>query len=153
MNTKAYLICEIKRSPKSRNLQEQSRFLLSLCRVVVYDCHIDCDVGYGVYFLWGMLRCICGVVLLYITRLYYCGGLYSPVVDNKIRKDSTKNQLFPVFIQLYKLPLLYCHNLNPSHTLRGDKVSTLTHTYPHKPLRKNKVTMCNHQTDCPLCVA
>ena len=32
----------------------------------------------------------------------------------------------------------------------GDKVSMLTHTYPHKPLRKIKMTICNHQVDSPL---
>ena len=37
-----------------------------------------------------------------------------------------------------------------TNTLVGDKVSMLTHTYPHKPLRKNKVTICNHQADSPL---
>ena len=36
--------------------------------------------------------------------------------------------------------------------LRGDKVSVLTHIYPHKPLRKIKVTTCNHQADSPLYV-
>ena len=36
--------------------------------------------------------------------------------------------------------------------LEGDKVSMLTHTYPHKPLRKIEVTICNHQADSPLCV-
>ena len=30
------------------------------------------------------------------------------------------------------------------------KVSMLTHTYPHKPLRKIKVTICNHQADSQL---
>ena len=34
-----------------------------------------------------------------------------------------------------------------------DKVSMLTHTYPHcKPLVKTKVTICNHQADSPLYV-
>ena len=28
----------------------------------------------------------------------------------------------------------------------------LAHTYLHKPTRKNKLTMCNHQADSPLCV-
>ena len=37
-------------------------------------------------------------------------------------------------------------------SLRGDKVSMLTHIYPHKPLRKIEVTICNHQADSPLCV-
>ena len=37
-------------------------------------------------------------------------------------------------------------------SLRGDKVSMLTHIYPHKPLRKIEVTICNHQADSPLYV-
>ena len=32
------------------------------------------------------------------------------------------------------------------------EVSMLNHTYPHKPLRKIKVTTCNHQADSPLYV-
>ena len=40
-----------------------------------------------------------------------------------------------------------------SHTYtRGDKVSMLTHTYPHKPLGKIKVTIYNHQADSPFYV-
>ena len=37
-------------------------------------------------------------------------------------------------------------------TLGGDKVSVLIHTYPHKPLTKIKVTICNHQADSQLYV-
>ena len=37
-------------------------------------------------------------------------------------------------------------------TLVGDTVSMLTHAYPHKPPRKIKVTMCNHQAENPLYV-
>ena len=36
--------------------------------------------------------------------------------------------------------------------LWGDKLSMLTHIYPHKPLRKIEVTICNHQADSPLYV-
>ena len=36
--------------------------------------------------------------------------------------------------------------------LGGNKVSMLTHTYPHKSLRKIKVTICNHQADNSLYV-
>ena len=36
--------------------------------------------------------------------------------------------------------------------LGGDKVSMLTHTYPHKPLGNIEVTICNHQADSPLYV-
>ena len=32
-------------------------------------------------------------------------------------------------------------------SLRGDKVSMLTHIYPHKPLRYTEMTVCNHQAD------
>ena len=37
-------------------------------------------------------------------------------------------------------------------SLRGDKVSTLTHIYPNKPLRKTKVTIWNSQADSLLYV-
>ena len=36
--------------------------------------------------------------------------------------------------------------------LWGDKVSMLTHIYPHKPWRNIEVTMQNHQADSPLYV-
>ena len=36
--------------------------------------------------------------------------------------------------------------------LGGDKVSMLTHTYPHKPLRKIAMSICNHQADSQLYV-
>ena len=35
-------------------------------------------------------------------------------------------------------------------TLGGDKVSMLTHSYPHKSLRLIKATIRNHQADSPL---
>ena len=43
----------------------------------------------------------------------------------------------------------WIYQLIPSwdFTLRGDKVSMLTHTSPHKHLMKIKVTICNHQDD------
>ena len=37
-------------------------------------------------------------------------------------------------------------------TLRGYKVSVLTHAYEHKPLRKIAMATCNHQADSPLYV-
>ena len=59
---------------------------------------------------------------------------------------------FPFFMSL----LLCCESLLLSciceFTLGGDQVSMLTHTYPHKPLKKIYVTMCNHQADSPLYV-
>ena len=44
---------------------------------------------------------------------------------------------------------------SPVFPLKGDAVSMLTHIYPHKPLRKIEVSICNHQVDSPviLCVA
>ena len=36
------------------------------------------------------------------------------------------------------------------YPLGTDKVSILAHTYPHKPLKKIKMTICNHQADSPL---
>ena len=41
-----------------------------------------------------------------------------------------------------------------SPTRRSDKVSVLAHigTYPHKPLRKTTVAICNHQAVCPFCL-
>ena len=44
------------------------------------------------------------------------------------------------------------HGLSIDGTLGGDKMRMLTHTYQHKPLRKIKVTICNHQADSPLYV-
>ena len=37
-------------------------------------------------------------------------------------------------------------------SLGGDKVSMLTHIYPHKPQGNIEVTICNHQADSPLFV-
>ena len=42
-----------------------------------------------------------------------------------------------------------CHSLFES--LQG-WYSMLTHVYPHKPLRKIELTICNHQADSPLYV-
>ena len=36
----------------------------------------------------------------------------------------------------------WCNGLNFVSTLPGDKVSMLTHIYPHKPLREIEVTIC-----------
>ena len=62
---------------------------------------------------------------------------------------------FPSVVSAPSRPFLLLHNmyaflfiLHPG----GYKVSMLTHTYPHKPMRKIKVTICNHQTDSPLYV-
>ena len=45
------------------------------------------------------------------------------------------------------------HTGSSPNSLGDDKVSMLTHTYPHKPQGRNKVTICNHQADSPLYVA
>ena len=48
--------------------------------------------------------------------------------------------------------IMYHNWISFFFTLGGDKVSTLAHTYPHKPLRKIKVIICNHQAGSPLYV-
>ena len=41
--------------------------------------------------------------------------------------------------------------VNICHFPLGDnKVRILTHIWPHKPLRKIQVAICNHQADSPL---
>ena len=81
---------------------------------------------------------------------YPCAARYSNVFVNKARISELKyDEFWPVrgllkYVCLL-LPLL-------SVTLGGDKVSTLTHTYPHKPLRMIEMTVCNHQADSPLYV-
>ena len=47
----------------------------------------------------------------------------------------------------YLTPNVLTKTIVSLNTLRGDKVSMLTHLYPHKPLRKTEVTICNHQPD------
>ena len=46
----------------------------------------------------------------------------------------------------------YFTNFVTTLPLWGDKVSMLTHIYPHKPWRNIEVTMQNHQADSPLYV-
>ena len=58
--------------------------------------------------------------------------------ENKIYRLYRHNMFIPLFSK-------YC---SPHNTI----VSMLTHTYPHKPLRKTKLTICNHQADSPLYV-
>ena len=43
-------------------------------------------------------------------------------------------------------------NIKGLQPLEGDKVSVLTHLYPHKPLRKIKVTIRDHQAHSQLYV-
>ena len=62
---------------------------------------------------------------------------------NSITKQA-KTRVSPMCLHLN---MFHSHKFFP---LRGDKVSMLTHTYPHKPLRNTEVTICNHQTDSPL---
>ena len=54
-----------------------------------------------------------------------------------------------VYIPAYAIFVCLSSRLFPSG---GDKVSMWTHTYPHKLLRKIKVTICNHQADRSLYV-
>ena len=57
-----------------------------------------------------------------------------------LRQESALTGVTAFKLATFKLPL------------GDDKVSMLSHTYPHKPLRKTKVTICNHQADSPLYV-
>ena len=64
---------------------------------------------------------------------------------------------FLIMILFYLCRYLYMNIFNIDFvyamiTLWGDKVSMLTHIYPHKPRRKIEVTTQNHQADSPLCV-
>ena len=61
------------------------------------------------------------------SSIYSCRGFFSLYL---IRQ-------FEPYIQLSTLCM----------PLEGDKVSMLTHAYPHKPMRKIKVTIYNHQAD------
>ena len=40
-----------------------------------------------------------------------------------------------------------CGLIPTAGTLRGDKVRMLSYTWPHKPQRKMKVSICNHYVD------
>ena len=46
---------------------------------------------------------------------------------------------------IYIITIHHCDLVD--NALRCDKVSMLTHTYQHKPLRKIKVAICNNQVD------
>ena len=62
-------------------------------------------------------------------------------------KSSRRTIIFYLYLQCPKGRVDYGYIY--AGTLGGDYV---THTYPHKPLRKIKVTICNHQADSPLYV-
>ena len=62
-------------------------------------------------------------------------------IQNQCNKWFTTSDILPPYWKI---------KIRISLTLWGDKVSILTHTYPHKP--KIKVTICNHQADNPLYV-
>ena len=55
-------------------------------------------------------------------------------------------------VQIYLFRRVMKHIILVFFNPLGDKVSMLTHTYPHKPLKKIEVTICNHQADSPLYV-
>ena len=59
---------------------------------------------------------------------------------------------FFITSEITLLSTFVIQHIEPIITLGGDKVSMLTHTYPHKPLRKIKVIICNHQADSPFYV-
>ena len=79
-----------------------------------------------------------GSSVLYHSTTTACAVNMSSVIT------SSKKAIF--------LPGLVCLSVSRITHLGGDKVSMLTHTYPHKPLRMIKVTICNHQADSPLYV-
>ena len=56
------------------------------------------------------------------------------------------------FVYLFPLVCMDWRVLYMALNLKGDKVSMLTHTYPHKPLKKIEVTICSRQADSPLYV-
>ena len=60
--------------------------------------------------------------------------------DDKTKSIAPRTSVTPV------------HSISQSDPLWGDKVSMLTHIYPHKPWRNIEVTMQNHQADSPLYV-
>ena len=93
---------------------------------------------------------------------------HSPMMPNKVRANvaSVRKLYNFYFCKLLEEQLSCTSNcLCPSAMFiviwpsewyfTCDKVSMLTHTYPHKPPRKSEVTLCNHQADSPLydCVA
>ena len=62
----------------------------------------------------------------------------------------------PTLLFLYSVccnnPAYFCLSVSKHTYPQDDKVSMLIHTYKHKPLRKNKVTICNHQAGSPFYV-
>ena len=50
-------------------------------------------------------------------------------------------------MKTFDLYLLQQYEPSKINILGGDKVSKLTHTYPHESLSKIKVAICNHQAD------
>ena len=109
------------------------------------------------------------VTRIVVVCIYFClisGGLClnSPFPfsmcfhrHEKYCCDYCTNLLVVILLQYYTPDIVILLQLAIYSTQvwlpRGlDKVSMLTHTYPHEPLNKNKVTIHNHQADSPLYV-
>ena len=66
--------------------------------------------------------------------------------SKRLTKLFLRNELLPKVVS-FELQLT-----GPLTAQLSDEVNMLAHIYPHKPLTKNKVTICNHQADRPLYV-
>ena len=80
------------------------------------------------------------------------GGFNNPLVERKWTDENytvtrTRVENFQAFsgFQAFCAQKLRSWDQPKFWSPRGDKVSILTHIYPHKPLRKIEVTICNHQ--------
>ena len=88
---------------------------------------------------------------------FNCVPLCGLCIDMNIVTVGKQGDIHPIghYIGNAKSNCITWHALCGFHyalTLGGDKVSMLRNAYPHKALRRNKVTMCNHQADSPLYV-
>ena len=69
---------------------------------------------------------------------------YSNSISLLVRDVLRASSLLPELAVSPSHPIMQLRLESSFVTLGGDRVSMLTHTYPHKPLRKIKVTIWNH---------
>ena len=74
--------------------------------------------------------------------VWVCDGRRDPTRDTCVRQGRIRGLTGPSCAH-GKMLIRLCP--------RGDKMTMLTHAYPHKPLRKMKVAICNHQADSFTC--
>ena len=91
----------------------------------------------------GMLASV-SIYKVHCMPLTYIKELYMHQADSKSCAHGTMHKV-NVIAKLSCRPRQHDRTM----TLRGYKVSMKTHTYPHKPLGKIKVDICNHQVDSP----